>query len=120
MQEFIEYLKNIDTKLFPVLLTFMLLDILTGVVKAFMEKDFQSTKFREGLFKKTLEAVICLVGYLLDYTLNMSYIGNACVLLIIGMEAYSIVVENVSEYIPMPQWLIEIIDKLKAGERKED
>lgn len=117
---FIEYLKTVDTKLIPVVLVFMLLDIITGTVGAFKDKDFKSTVFREGLFKKLLELILIVVGYLLDYTLSLKYIGVACNYLIIGMEAYSIVIENMSDYIPLPEWLKEIIEKLKNGEVKDE
>lgn len=118
--EFIEYLRSVDLKLLPVVLIIMLLDILTGTIGAFKDKDFKSTVFREGLFKKLLEIVLIVVGYLLDYTLSFNYIGVACMYLIIGMEAYSIVIENMSGYIPLPEWLKEIIEKLKNGEVKDN
>lgn len=117
---FINYLKGVDLKLLPVVLILMLLDILTGTIGAFKDKDFKSTTFREGLFKKLLEVILIVVGYLLDYTLTFNYIGVSCMYLIIGMEAYSIVIENMGDYIPLPDWLKTIINDLKNGEVKND
>lgn len=120
MTKFIDYLKNIDLKLLPVLLIVMLLDIISGTIGALIKKDFKSTIFREGLFKKLLELVLVVVGYLLDYTLSVQYIGQACMILVIGMEAYSVVIENMSDYIDIPQWLKDILEQLKSGEVKNN
>lgn len=120
MTKFIDYLKNIDLKLLPVLLIVMLLDIISGTIGALIKKDFKSTIFREGLFKKLLELVLVVVGYLLDYTLSVQYIGQACMILVIGMEAYSVVIENMSGYIDIPQWLKDILEQLKSGEVKNN
>lgn len=120
MTKFIDYLKSIDLKLLPVLLIVMLLDIISGTIGALLKKDFKSTIFREGLFKKLLELVLVVVGYLLDYTLSVQYIGQACMILVIGMEAYSVVIENMSGYIDIPQWLKDILEQLKSGEVKND
>lgn len=115
MTRFIDYLKTLDLKMLPVLLIAMLLDIITGTIGALIKKDFKSTVFREGLFKKLLELVLVVVGYLLDYVLTVSYIGIACMILVIGMELYSIVIENMAEYIDIPQWLKDILEQLKSG-----
>lgn len=120
MTKFIDYLKSIDLKLLPVLLIVMLLDIISGTIGALLKKDFKSTIFREGLFKKLLELVLVVVGYLLDYTLSVQYIGQACMILVIGMEAYSVVIENMSGYIDIPQWLKDILEQLKSGEVKNN
>lgn len=114
MTRFIDYLKTLDLKMLPVLLIAMLLDIITGTIGALIKKDFKSTVFREGLFKKLLELVLVVVGYLLDYVLTVSYIGTACMILVIGMELYSIVIENMAEYIDIPQWLKDILEQLKV------
>lgn len=115
MERFIDYLKSLDLKMLPVLLIVMLLDIITGTIGALLKNDFKSTIFREGLFKKLLEIVLVVVGYLLDYTLSVQYIGDACMVLVIGMEMYSIVLENMADYIEIPQWLKDIIESLKNG-----
>lgn len=119
MTRFIDYLKSLDLKLLPVLMIVMLLDIITGTLGALLKKDFKSTVFREGLFKKLLEVVLVVVGYLLDYTLSVEYIGTACMVMVIGMELYSIVFENMAEYIELPDWLKNIIDGMRKGEVKD-
>lgn len=116
MTRFIDYIKSLDLKLLPVLMIAMLLDIVTGTIGALIKKDFKSTVFREGLFKKLLEIVLVVVGYLMDYTLSVTYIGMACLIMVIGMELYSIVFENMAEYINIPDWLKKLIEAMKNGE----
>lgn len=119
MTRFIDYITSLDLKLLPVLMIVMLLDIITGTVGALIKKDFKSTVFREGLFKKLLEVVLVVVGYLMDYTLSVTYIGMAVMVMVIGMELYSIVFENMADYINIPDWLKNIIDGMRNGEVKE-
>lgn len=89
------------------------LDILTGTLKAFIEKKFSSSNFRVGLFKKMLEFTVILCGGVMDYVLDVNYIMTACYYLIIGMELYSVLVENIGDYLALPTWLTNIIDTIK-------
>lgn len=100
----------------PYVLTgcFIVLDLLTGLLKAFKEKSYDSTVMREGLYHKA-GSVICVVfGFLVDYAQCFVDLGvtvpvatTICVY-IIAMECGSII-ENVCKINPeiMP-------DKLKS------
>lgn len=114
----IEIIKELDIRqdLIIVVLVVMLLDIITGTIGALLNHDFKSTVFRQGLFKKLYELVFIIAGYLLDYVLDVKYIGLAVIYMIIGMELYSIMIENASDIIPLPQWLKDIVENLKAGD----
>ena len=111
---------KVRTDLLIVISVLMLLDIVTGVIGALINKEFKSTIFRQGLFKKVYELLIIVVGYILDYTLGLTYIGVALSFMIIGLEAYSIVIENAGNYVPVPEWLKDIIERLKAGEKQKE
>jgi len=113
MEELIKILECVDKTRLMLACICMALDIFTGTLGALISKSFKSTIFREGLFKKILEIITIVVGYILDYTLDVHYIGIACIYLVIGMEVYSIIIENASEYIPIPDWLKSIIVNLK-------
>ena len=116
MQTITEIVNNlhINIDLIIIALILMTLDILTGVVGAFIKHEFQSGVFREGLYKKVYEIILILIGYILDYVLKLDYIARALNLMIIGLEAYSITIENASEYVPIPSWLKTIIETLKT------
>lgn len=93
---------------------FILLDMLTGLCKAFKEKDYTSSVMREGLYHK-FGSILCIVlAVLVDYAQGIVDLGvtipvalSVCGYIIL-MEVGSII-ENVCKINPqiMP-------DKLKA------
>lgn len=54
---------------------FILLDMVTGIVKAFMEKAFTSSVMREGLFHKCGSIIMIVFGCLVDYTQKFIDLG---------------------------------------------
>ena len=117
MNELIELLK-IGKKGIIVLSIAIVLDMVTGVIKAIMNHNLQSSEFRKGLLK-LLDIVLVLVAYSLDWLLSFNYIGISVLYFLIAMEFYS-VLENVREYLPLPELLIKILDMLqKKGEPNE-
>lgn len=93
---------------------FILLDLLTGIVKAFKEKNWSSTVMREGLFHKIGSVLTVVFGIMVDYAQTFVDIGvtipmaSAICGYIILMEIGSII-ENVCVINP------EILpDKIKA------
>lgn len=47
-------------------LIFNVLDLVTGIISAIKEKDIQSSKLRDGLFKKIGFIICYLVSYIID------------------------------------------------------
>lgn len=80
----------------------ILLDIITGVIKAIKNKKFDSTKIRKGGLNKICEIVVLILGLLLKEALpHFKVILNFDVLFIISsyiffMEVVSII-ENIGE-----------------------
>lgn len=93
----------------------VILDMLTGVIKACLSHKLSSSEFRTGLLKKVLDYVLIIVGFCLDYLLKVDYVGNAVLYSLIIMEFYS-VVENVELYIPLPNALKKVLNSLKEKE----
>ena len=98
-----------------VFLVFVVLDIITGIIKALINKDLKSCIFREGILKKALEIILIVVGFACDWAFNVSIVGMGVLICQLVMEAYSIL-ENISEYIPIPEKLKEFLEEVK--ERK--
>lgn len=79
---------------------FILLDLVTGVVKAFKEKNWSSTVMREGLFHKIGSVLTIVFGIMVDYAQSFVDLGvtipmaSAICAYIIIMEIGSII-ENV-------------------------
>lgn len=93
---------------------FILMDFITGLIKAFKEKSYCSSIMREGLFHKTGSILVIIFGWLVDYAQSFVDLGvtipvavSMCVYVIL-MEIGSII-ENVCVINPeiMP-------DKIKA------
>lgn len=86
-------------------LAFMLIDVLTGVLKAVKNKELNSTKAREGIYKKASFILFIAFGYLADYAMGYVNIGfnlpaaaTICTLIIVT-EAIS-VLENLGQINP--------------------
>lgn len=98
---------------------FIILDMVTGLIKAFKEKAYTSTIMREGLFHKC-GSVLCVVfGVLVDYAQTLVDIGvvvpvavSVCVYIIL-MEIGS-VIENICAINPniMPGKIKSFFSKL--------
>ena len=98
---------------------FVLLDMLTGIIKALMKKEFTSSIMREGLFHK-VGSVLCVVfAVLVDYAqtivdlgVNIPVTETVCAYIIL-MEIGS-VIENICLINPeiMPDKLRSYFAKL--------
>lgn len=86
-------------------LAFMVIDVFTGVLKAVKNKELNSTKAREGIYKKASFILFIAFGYLADYAMgyvnmgfNLPAAATICTLVIIT-EAIS-VLENLGQINP--------------------
>lgn len=86
-------------------LSFMVIDVFTGVLKAVKNKELNSTKAREGIYKKASFILFIAFGYLADYAMgyvnmgfNLPAAATICTLIIVT-EAIS-VLENLGQINP--------------------
>lgn len=102
---------------------FIVLDTVTGLVKAFKEKQYTSTVMREGLFHKCGSILTIVFGLLVDYAQTLVDIGvsipvavSICAYIIL-MECGSII-ENMCKINPeiMPDKLKAYFSKLSGKE----
>lgn len=54
---------------------FILLDFITGLIKAFKEKNYSSSIMREGLFHKSGSILVIVFGWLVDYAQTFIDLG---------------------------------------------
>lgn len=108
-------------------LLFIGFDVVTGVMKAFSEKSFNSTKMREGGMRKLAEIVSLIGSMLLEGALDEIHFGidlpllNVVSLYICVMELISII-ENLCIVNPLLSSLFApYLEKLKNlnGDNKE-
>ena len=100
-----------DKDFIMVLSIAVLLDIVTGVIKAIINHDLKSCKFKEGMLKKILDYVLVVIALCLDYILKVDYISVTCLYAMIAMEFYSCI-ENLRVYIPIPEVLEKALNAL--------
>lgn len=99
-------------------LSFVALDIVTGVVKALKNKCLSSQRLRKGLYTKSASVLILILGSLVDYTQNYMDLGFKVPLLtffaiyIVGMEFCSIIenLHNIDKRI-IPTKIYELLEK---------
>ena len=86
-------------------LAFMVIDVFTGLLKAVKNKELNSTKAREGIYKKASFILFIAFGYLADYAMdyvdmgfNLPAAATICTLIVVT-EAIS-VLENLGQINP--------------------
>ena len=72
--------------------SFILLDMLTGLIKAFKEKKYNSSVMREGLFHKAGSVLVIVFGCLVDYAQSFVDLG-VTVPVALSLCAYIILME---------------------------
>lgn len=109
-------------------LAFMVIDVFTGVLKAVKNKELNSTKAREGIYKKASFILFIAFGYLADYAMDYVNMGfnlpaavTICTLIIVT-EAIS-VLENLGKINPdlvkLVAPFLSALNKKEEGEHIE-
>lgn len=103
-------------------MSFITADYITGVIKAFINKNLNSEIGAKGLLKKCLIFIVLFVSVLLDTCLY----PDKCILRDIVCYYYIInealsILENVGQMgVPLPKKLLEALEKLKNDKEKDD
>lgn len=92
-------------------------DILTGLIYAWANKCFSSSKMRKGLSKKLGEIVIIVLGEIFSYAIGLpKYIMNGILFYIAFMELMSII-ENLDKLgVPIPKQVKDRINNMDPDE----
>lgn len=109
-----------DTAL-GVLVCFMVLDYITGLLRAYVNKEISSDVGLKGIARKAVIFVVLIVAVLLDRLLNTgSWVFRTLVCYTyIANEGISLL-ENCSGLgLPIPEKIKEALAQLKDGEKKE-
>lgn len=101
-----------------VLVSFMVIDYLTGVIVAYINQEIDSKVGFVGLLKKALILVILTVSVLLDRLIGQGWVfRTVTVYFFVANEGISIL-ENVSKTgLPLPEKLLGALSQLKNEER---
>lgn len=103
------------------LIAFVVLDYVTGIMCAILEKHLSSEIGAKGIFKKVLIFILVGVAYIIDSQIigDGSAIRTAVVFFYISNEGISII-ENASRIgLPVPEKLKDILAQLKGKKGEE-
>ena len=91
----------------------IVLDVLTGLAKAFVTKKLNSTVNRRGLIEHGIVAIMCITVY--PYMLYLGFNEFATVFLLFFTVGYCLsLIENLSALgVPFPTWLKKRLEKLR-------
>lgn len=104
-----------------VLVCFMILDYITGVLRAFVKKEVSSNVGLIGIARKSLILVVLIVGVLLDRLLNEGtwVFRTLIAYFYIANEGISLLENCGGLGLPVPQKLQDTLIQLKEGNKKE-
>ncbi len=109
-----------DTALI-VLITFMVLDYATGVLRGYLNKELSSDVGLRGIARKTVIFIVLIVAVCLDRLLNTGtwLFRTLICYFYIANEGLSLLENAISLGVPVPEKLKEALAQLKDGEKKE-
>lgn len=90
----------------------VILDFITGITKAIYQKNIQSEKLRKTLPKIIGYCAVILIAVCLQIVFNIDFITKIICLFIIVIEFIS-VIENINNYVTIPQFLIKLLEDKK-------
>lgn len=108
--EELKFTKETYEIVFP--LALIVLDVLTGLINAWVSNNISSKKMREGLGHKAGEVAIIILGFLANLCLGLHSVYLLAILYVCFMEVLS-VLENVTDLgFPIPEVAKEKIKKI--------
>ena len=104
--------------MFKILASFMVLDYITGVIVAYINKDVDSKIGFRGILKKSLILILLIVGVMLDRLIGSEWTFRTAVCyFFIGNEGWSII-ENIGKTgMNIPNKLKNALSQLKNEEK---
>lgn len=101
------------------LVTFMVLDYITGITKAFINKQLSSEYGSKGIVKKSTIFIILIVAVSLDRLLGQGWVFRSIACFwYIGNEGFSILENVIAIGLPVPEELKNALIQLKKGNKK--
>lgn len=99
---------------FQVLCVFMVLDYLTGVMSAFVNRKLSSKQGINGIFKKL--AILCtiIVAVMLDRVLDTDMLRLATIFCLIGNEGISLLENLTTLGAPIPSQIVDSLSQLRG------
>ena len=102
------------------LITFVVIDYLTGVMLAILEKRLSSEVGARGIFKKVLIFAMVAVGHIIDAQVitNGSAVRTAVIFFYLSNEGISILENAAKIGLPIPEKLKLVLEQLNKEEKR--
>ena len=100
---------------------FMVLDYLTGLLRAFIKKEISSNIGFHGIARKMVIFVVLILANMLDMVVNVEaglFRGMVCFFYITN-EGISILENCASVGLPIPEFMRDALKQLSNGQKKE-
>ena len=109
------YLGGVDGFMYA-LITFVVIDYITGLMVAVLEHKLSSEVGFRGIFKKVLIFILVGIGNMIDIHLlgNGSAIRTAVIFFYVSNEGISIVENAVKIGLPVPKKLLDVLAQIKS------
>jgi len=104
------------------LLAFVVIDYITGLMCAVLDRKLSSEVGFRGIFKKVLIFALVAVGHIIDQKVigDGSVIRTAVIFFYLSNEGISILENTVHIGLPVPQKLKDVLEQLHNRSDKED
>lgn len=94
------------------LISVMILDVITGTIKAFYNKNLNSNIIKKGVVKKSMMLLSVVTGVLFDYVIGTNVARYFIIALNFANEGLS-VVENIGAFIQYPSFIKNLLEQLR-------
>jgi toxin secretion/phage lysis holin len=104
------------------LVAFVVIDYITGVMRAIVDKTLSSEIGFKGIFKKVLIFTLVGIGHIIDANIigDGSIVRTAVIFFYLSNEGISILENTVHIGLPVPQKLKDVLEQLHNRSDKED
>jgi toxin secretion/phage lysis holin len=104
------------------LVAFVVIDYITGVMVAVLEKKLSSNIGFKGIFKKMLIFIFVGIGHIIDFHIikNGSAVRTAVIFFYLSNEGLSIVENATRIGLPVPEQLKAVFKELRKEDEKND
>ena len=107
------------TVIMKILLCMIVIDFVSGVMKAIVEKKLNSEVCSKGIVKKIFILLLVAVGHMVDLAVNSNIVMTAVCFFYIANEGMSIV-ENAGRMgLPVPEKIKEVLEQLQDRGKEE-
>ena len=99
------------------LLSFIIFDIITGIIGGLFNKNLSSKVMRRGLIRKGYELLFVCVAFRMDIITGQNVFRSFSIWYFIATEGLSII-ENLGKFIELPSFVKNFLEQLKDAADK--